>query len=158
MSSRGAIRRMLADLGNDCRGSREVQIIDLWRKNLPYLFCFLVLAVWLAVFGRPYFFDSLTNNYQEIQTYELDGKVMLRALEAALSHPLLRIDFDDYGHFYLNLAIVVSKIYAVAFPPTEHALFFILRSLTFIGGLLSVGMVLIFARRFFGSAEAVFAA
>src|SRR4051812_6415647 len=41
--------------------------------------------LWLAVYSYPYFFHSLSQNYRQIETYNLDSMVMLRAVEDALS-------------------------------------------------------------------------
>src|SRR4051812_18480285 len=94
-----------------------------WLLNL-YLLSPILL--WVVVYSYPCFFESLTQNYRQIQTYNLDSMVMLRAVEDALAARWLRLDFIEYGHFYFNVAMLTATVYSWVLPLTESMLFFIL--------------------------------
>jgi len=122
------------------------------------LACLGLILCWVVAFSYPYFFYSLTNNTREIQTYNLDTMVMLKAMKGGLASPWFHIRMPDYGHFYFNVAMVIAKAYGWFFPLSERAIVFILRTVSLIGGCALIAMVFVFARRFLGPLAAVFAA
>lgn len=119
--------------------------------------CLGGIMVWLLVYSYPYFFQSLSHNAREIQTYNLDSMVMLDAVQQGLKSHWYRIDFHDYGHFWFNLTLLTGVVYSWFAPLTEQVLLFILRLYSLIGGLLTIAITYIFARRYLGLKEAVFA-
>ena len=119
--------------------------------------CPLIL-IGLAAYSWPYFFESLSANYRQIQTYNLDTMVMLRAVENGLASRWFRFDFADYGHFYFNLTMVTARILSRFTTPTEwdsslSALPFFLG-----GGYCTIAITYLFAKRYLGWREAIFAA
>ena len=128
------------------------------RSWLREIACLLPILIWVTAYSYPYFFDSLTQNYRQIQTYNLDSMVMLRAVEDALSTPWLRLQFIEYGHFYFNLAMITARLASLAHPVSEWALFFILRLFSLLGGCATIVITFAFARRYLGRLEAIFAA
>jgi 4-amino-4-deoxy-L-arabinose transferase-like glycosyltransferase len=122
------------------------------------LLCLSLLYIWIATYSYPFFFKSLANNYREIQSYNVDSMMMLKATGEALSAPWFKFTFDDYGHLYFNISLVVAYIYSIFLPLDERSLFFILRLVSLLGGCLSIALVFIFAKRFLGRIEAIFAA
>jgi hypothetical protein len=129
------------------------------RRNLWVDLIFLALLyVWIAAYSYPYFFHSLANNYQELITYDLDSAFILQAVKSALSSPWFRMRFSGYGHFYFNLVIATSYLYSLFLPLSDRVLFFILRLYSLIGGYFSIAVVFVFARRYLGRMEAIFAA
>jgi 4-amino-4-deoxy-L-arabinose transferase-like glycosyltransferase len=120
--------------------------------------CLLLLCVWIAAYSYPFFFNSLIGNVREIQSYNLDSMMMLNGVNGALASPGLRLRFNDYGHFYFNLAIVASVLYSMFAPVTETVVMTILRLFSLLGGCALIAMVFVFARRYLGRIEALFAA
>jgi hypothetical protein len=114
--------------------------------------------VWIAAYSYPFFFHSLIGNVREIQSYNLDSMMMLNGVNGALASPGLRLRFNDYGHFYFNLAIVASVLYSMFAPATETVVMTILRLFSLLGGCASIAIVFVFARRYLGRIEALFAA
>lgn len=122
------------------------------------LSCLLLLYVWIAAYSYPFFFESLIGNVREIQSYNLDSMMMLNGVNAALAAPGLQLKFNDYGHFYFNLAILASTLYAQFAPATDTVVMTILRLFSLLGGCASIALMFVFARRYLGRIEAVFAA
>lgn len=132
-------------------------------KKMPHgrlrdLVWLLPILVWLAAYSYPYFFESLSQNYRQIQTYNLDSMVMLRAVEDALSAPWFRLQFIEYGHFYFNMAMATASVLSLFHPVSEWVLFFILRLFSLLGGCCTIAISFIFARRYLGRMEAIFTA
>jgi len=122
------------------------------------MLCLLLLYVWIAAYSYPFFFESLIGNVREIQSYNLDSMMMLNGVNAALEAPGLRLRFNDYGHFYFNLAIGASVLYSMFAPATEMVVVTIMRLFSLLGGCASIALVFVFARRYLGRTEALFAA
>ena len=128
------------------------------RSMLIDTLCLLAIFLWLAIYSQPYFFASLAGNSREIQTYNLDSMVMMKGVEDAFAAPWFHMNFNDYGHFYFNLALGIGYVYSQFHPLTEHVLFLILRLLSLLGGYCSIIITFLFARRYLGQVEAAFAA
>lgn len=122
------------------------------------LLCLGLLFAWIAIHSYPYFFDTLTDNYRQIQTYNLDSMEVLHFTEGAIADPMHKVGQNDYAHFYYNFSMLLAVPYALFQPLTEHALFFILRLAALLGGFATIAVVYLFARHFLGFVEAVFAA
>ena len=127
---------------------------DIWTD---ILFLSLIL-IGLAAYSYPYFFESLSSNYRQIQTYNLDTMVMLRAVEDGMAAHWFRFDFVDYGHFYFNLTMAAAHILSRFTTPTEWDLVFLLRFFSLAGGYCTIVLTYLFARRYLGWREAIFAA
>lgn len=112
----------------------------------------------MAFYCYPFFFSSLSQNSRQIYTYSLDSMILLRDVQNSLHAHLFRLDFTDYGHLYYNLCIAATSIYAVFSFPGEGDIFFILRLMSFLGGVFTVLATYLFARRFLGTVLALFCA
>jgi hypothetical protein len=122
------------------------------------LSCLFLLYAWVAAYSYPFFTQSLIGNVREIQSYNLDSMMMLNGVNAALAAPGLQLKFNDYGHFYFNLAIIASTLYSKFAPATDAVVMTILRLFSLLGGCASIALVFVFARRYLGRIEAMFAA
>jgi 4-amino-4-deoxy-L-arabinose transferase-like glycosyltransferase len=122
------------------------------------ILCLSLIYIWIATFSYPFFFKSLSNNYREIQSYNLDSMMMLKAAETAILAPWFKFTFNDYGHLYFNFSLALAYIYSLFLPLDERSLFFILRLVSLLGGCFSIAVVFVFAKRFLGRIEAIFAA
>ena len=131
---------------------------NILRSHIVDLLYLPLLYVWIAVYSYPFFFKSLSSNHREIQTYNLNSMMMLTSTENALSSDFFRFTFNDYGHLYFNISIAIAYVYSLFLPLDERTLFFILRFVALLGGCFTIALVFVFARRFLGRIEAIFAA
>jgi 4-amino-4-deoxy-L-arabinose transferase-like glycosyltransferase len=137
----------------------DSQAVNKKQRSLPAdLFSLGAVLAWVVGYSYPYFFESLSHNIRQIQTYNLDSTVMLHAVEDAMASAWFRMQFIEYGHFYFNLTMATAWLYQRIFPLSEWGLFFILRFYSLIGGCCTIVITFFFARRFLGRLEAIFAA
>jgi 4-amino-4-deoxy-L-arabinose transferase-like glycosyltransferase len=112
---------------------------------------------WMAAFSYPYFFHAAVANIREFQSYNLDSADALRAVQSGLKSPFFQLTFNDYGHFYSNLSMAIALLYSTVFELTEHALINILRLNAVVGGMATVAMTYVFAKRYLGRLYAILA-
>ena len=128
------------------------------RGQLAELVSLVVIIGWIAVYCGPFFFRSLTNNIREIATYNGDSQLILSVVEQTLASVPFEVNFFDYGNFYFNVSVALSLIYSSFWHLDEWTTFFILRLVSFLGGGLTFALIFLWAKRFLGRLEAVFAA
>jgi hypothetical protein len=115
------------------------------------------ICIWFAVFSYPYFFHAAVGSLRELQSYNLDSAVAIEAVQKGLHSRLFRLTFNDYGHFYYNLSLIVAKLYSIFAVPSDHFLITVERGFAVIGGLGAIAATYIFALHFMGRVYAMLA-
>src|SRR4051812_27275134 len=93
------------------------------RRQLGWdLLWLAAICAWFAAFSYPYFFHAAVGSLRELQSYNLDSAVAVEAVQDGLRSRVFRLSFNDYGHFYYNLSLVVAKLYSVFAVPSDHFL------------------------------------
>jgi len=117
---------------------------------------FVVLALGILTFSYPYFFYAL-DDFREIVTYNLDSASILRDIREAINAPGFQLNFTTYGQLFYNICIGLGYLYSRVAHLGDHQLFFIIRLVTWTGGMLSLAVTYVFVRRYIGRIEAIFA-
>jgi 4-amino-4-deoxy-L-arabinose transferase-like glycosyltransferase len=117
-----------------------------------------ILAICVVLFSYPFFFYALDGNFREIVTYNQDSASILRDIRDALNSPRFQLNFTGYGQLFFNICIALGFLYSCVAHLGEHELFFIIRLVTWLGGVFSIALTYIFVRRFVGRIEAIYAA
>lgn len=126
-----------------------------WSK-WDWIWLALVFA-WMAAFSFPYFAHAAVDSIRQVQSYNLDSADALRAVQGGLQAPFFRLTFNDYGHFYSNLSMAVALLYSAAFELTDRALVNILRLNALVGGMATIAVTYVFAKRQLGRLYAILA-
>lgn len=127
------------------------------RNRAPDIAALCLIYLWIGFYSYPYLAHTLSDNVRQIQTYNLDSGDAFNAVKSTLHDRLFHIRFNDYGHFYYNLSVLVALICSAFFHVSDWALFLILRLNAVIGGCFALTITYLFAARFLGRAEALFA-
>jgi len=117
-----------------------------------------IILCGIAAYCYPVYFSALTRSGRAIYTYSLDSFVLLSQVETAFNAPRFHLEFTDYGQLYFNIAIALTALYSLFAHPTDGAIYFFLQIAALAGGLLTVGAIFLFSRRFFGDLIALFCA
>jgi len=125
--------------------------------GVDFLCLFLIIS-WMLAYSYSFFFDSLSSNIREVVIYDVDAASILRDVESSIHARLFQLDFTGYGQLYYNLCILTGYLYSLVLPLDQNKLFFIIRAVTLLGGLLTIVLVYEFAKRFLGRLFAIFAA
>jgi 4-amino-4-deoxy-L-arabinose transferase-like glycosyltransferase len=127
------------------------------RFSMLEFICLGIIAVCVVLFSYPFFFYAL-GSFRELVTFNMDSASILRDIQDALEAPRFRLNFTTYGQLFYNLCIALAYLYSCVAHLGEYELFFIIRLVTWLGGIFSIAVIYVFVRRFVGRVEAIYAA